>query len=62
MRTDTGTHREIKLRERGDIASNESFAKPVAQSDDAYDFDVVNEAVDKRLKFPNMCCSQAGCK
>jgi len=31
-------------------------------SDDKYDFDVVNEGIEKRLKFFNVCCSQGGCK
>lgn len=30
--------------------------------DEAYEFDVVNEGIEKRLKFTNVCCSQGGCK
>lgn len=49
---------------RGKIGLN-SRRSPKGHSerdDPKYKFDMVNEAVDKRLKLFMVCCSQGGCK
>lgn len=49
---------------RGTIGLNSECAPKghPERNDPKYEFDLVNEAVDKRLKLFMVCCSQGGCK
>jgi hypothetical protein len=47
------------------VQVQQNVKKPIEgpeEAADVYSFDVVNEGVDRRLKFFNMCCSVSGCK